>query len=47
MWRLQGYPPDKVLGVRRGKSSFAVYVAETAPQSERDRISHALSDEKR
>ena len=46
-WTFRGYPPDKVLGVRHGESSFAVFVAETVQRSERDRIFRALTDEKR
>ena len=47
MWSFREYPPDKVLAVRRGQGSFAVYVADSVPQSARDRISHALSNAKR
>lgn len=46
-WTFRGYPSDKVLGVRRGGSSFEVFVADSVPPSERDRISQALSDERR
>ena len=46
-WTFQRYPPDQVLGVRRGESSFAVFVAESVSPSERDHIFHALGDEKR
>jgi hypothetical protein len=45
-WTFRGYPPGKVVGVRRGKSSFAVFVAGSVPPSGRERIYQALTDEK-
>jgi hypothetical protein len=38
-WTFANYPPAKVLGVRSGnKDSFAVFVADSVPPDERDRI---------
>ena len=38
-WRFAGYPPVKVLGVRSGNTdSFAVFVADSVPPEERNRI---------
>ena len=37
-WSFRGYPPDEVLGVRFDKSSFAVFVADSVPDAEQERI---------
>ena len=43
-WRFAGYPPVKVLGVRSGNTdSFAVFVADSVPPEERDRIYNELA----
>jgi len=42
-WSFEGYAPDLVLGVRLGdEPSFAVFVAETVPRAERERIFREL-----
>ena len=42
-WRFAGYPPAEVLGVRSGGDGFEVYVADSLPDDERDRILEELS----
>ncbi|MCD6638990.1 MAG: DUF6281 family protein [Nocardioides sp.] len=37
-WSFRGYPPEVVLGVRSDKDSFAVFVADSVPDAERERI---------
>lgn len=37
-WAFRGYPPDRVVGVRFDKDSFAVFVADSVSDGERDRI---------
>ncbi|MDO9354340.1 MAG: DUF6281 family protein, partial [Solirubrobacteraceae bacterium] len=37
-WRFPGYPPEEVVGVRFDTNSFAVFVAESVPDAERERI---------
>lgn len=37
-WSFRGYPPEEVVGVRSGKKSFAVFVADSVPDAERERI---------
>ena len=37
-WWFPGYPPEQVLGVRFDKHSFAVFVADSVPLAERERI---------
>lgn len=37
-WTFDGYPATEVLGIRYGKNSFGVFVADTVPAEERDRI---------
>ena len=41
-WRFDGYPPAEVLGVRSVRDSFEVYVADSLPDDERDRILEEL-----
>ncbi len=41
-WSFRGYPPHEVLGVRFDKSSYAVFVADTVPDAERERIFREL-----
>jgi Family of unknown function (DUF6281) len=42
-WTFYGYPPAKVLGVRDGTGSFAVFVADSVASSERERILDVLA----
>ena len=42
-WTFDGYSPDKVLGVRFGEDGFAVFVADSVRDHERNRIFEALS----
>ncbi len=42
-WSFRGYPPEEVLGVRFDKDSFAVFVADSVPLSERERIWRELA----
>ena len=37
-WTFAGYPPAKVLGVRFGQDSFAVFVADSVAPEEREQI---------
>lgn len=47
-WRFANYPPAKVLGVRFGNTdSFAVFVADSVPPEERDRIYEDLASGRR
>lgn len=42
-WTFTGYPPAKVLGVRFGKDSFAVFVADSVAPEEREQIYEDLA----
>jgi hypothetical protein len=42
-WTFAEYPATKVLGVRSSKGSFAVFVAESVPPDERQRIYEDLA----
>ncbi|QNN54707.1 DUF6281 family protein [Nocardioides mesophilus] len=47
-WTFANYPPAKVLGVRSGKTdSFVVFVADSVPDEESDRIYEDLASEAR
>jgi hypothetical protein len=37
-WSFRGYPPEEVVGVRFDKSSFAVFVSNSVPHAESERI---------
>lgn len=37
-WSFAGYEPEEVLGVRFDANTFAVFVADTLPEAERDHI---------
>jgi hypothetical protein len=41
-WTFRGYPPEKVLGVRFDIDSFAVFVTDSVPRAERERIFREL-----
>lgn len=41
-WTFRGYPPDEVLGVRFAKDSFAVFIVDSLPRRERDRLLREL-----
>lgn len=41
-WAFDGHSPDQVLGVPHGEDSFAVFIAPSVPDAERDRIMAAL-----
>ena len=41
-WSFRGYPPDEVLGVRFDESSYEVFVADSVPDAERERIFREL-----
>lgn len=41
-WSFRGYPPEEVIGVRFDKNSFAVFVADSVPEAERERIYREL-----
>lgn len=41
-WSFRGYPTDEVLGVRVDEGSFAVFVADSVPDAERERIFREL-----
>ena len=43
-WTFTGDPPAKVLGVRYGKRSFAVFVADSVPPKEREQIYEDLAE---
>jgi hypothetical protein len=46
-WTFVNYPPAKVLGIRAGSTdSFAVFVADSVPAEERDRIYEDLATER-
>lgn len=47
VWSFRGYAPEKVLGVRFDKDSFAVFVAESVPRLDIDRITGELSQTRR
>lgn len=42
-WSLRGYPPHEVVGVRFDHDSFAVFVADSVPDAERERILRELA----
>lgn len=42
-WTFTGYPPAKVLGVRSGRDSFAVFVADFVAPEEREQIYEDLA----
>jgi hypothetical protein len=42
-WAFDGYPPAKVLGVRYGKDSFGVFIADSVPADERERMYAGLA----
>lgn len=44
-WSFPGYPPEQVVGVRFDKDSFAVFVADTVADAERERIYRELGDD--
>ena len=46
MWTFAGYASDQVLGVRFGQDSFAVFIAESVPRHQADRILSELSAER-
>lgn len=41
-WSFRGYPPEEVLGVRVDKTFFAVFVADSVQDAERERIFQEL-----
>ena len=41
-WSFRGYPPEEVVGVRFGKDTFAVFVADSVPDAARERIYREL-----
>jgi hypothetical protein len=41
-WSFDGYPPEEVVGVRVARGSFAVYVADSLADDERERIVRLL-----
>ena len=41
-WTFKGFPPEKVVGVRFDRGSYTVFVAESVPHREGDRILRAL-----
>ncbi len=47
VWAFPGYPPDKILGVRFGKDSLEVFLAESMPRRDMDRILYELSQSAR
>ena len=44
-WSFRGYPPDVVVGVRFDRDSWAVFVADSVPDAERERIFRELDDQ--
>jgi hypothetical protein len=46
-WAFSGFSPVKVLGVRIDQESFVVFVADSVPPEERDRIYRNLAEEAR
>jgi Family of unknown function (DUF6281) len=46
-WTFRGYPAAKVLGVRLGTGSFAVFVADSVAPKEREQIYEALAEPSR
>jgi Family of unknown function (DUF6281) len=45
VWTFAGYASDQVLGVRLGQESFVVFIAESVPRDQADRILSELSAE--
>ena len=43
VWSIRGYPPEQVVGVRRDENSYEVFVAESVPRADVDRIVEELS----
>lgn len=41
-WSFRGYSPEEVVGVRFDKDTFAVFVADSAPDAARERIYREL-----
>ena len=46
VWTFAGYASDQVLGVRFGQDSFAVFIAESLPRPQGDRILSELSEKR-
>ncbi len=46
-WAFSGFPPEKVLGVRANRDSFAVLFADTMSPEQRDQIYQDLAEEAR
>ena len=44
VWSFAGHPPEEVLGVRRAGGAFEVFVAESLPDRDRDRVLRRLGD---
>jgi hypothetical protein len=44
-WSCSGYPPERVVGVRVDRELFAVFVADSVSDSERERIDRDLRHE--
>lgn len=42
VWTFDGYSSGQVLGVRFGQDSFSVFIADSVPRDEAERISRAL-----
>ena len=42
VWAFGGYSPEQVLGVRLGPDSFTVFIADSVPRDQAERISRAL-----
>jgi Family of unknown function (DUF6281) len=45
VWTFAGYASDQVLGVRFGQDSFVIFIAESVPRHQADRIFSELSAE--
>lgn len=43
VWSFEGYPSDEVLGVRLDETSYTIFVADSLPDDERDRLVAELS----
>jgi hypothetical protein len=46
-WTFDGYAPAKVLGVRSHEGSFDVFVADSVPPEERDKIERSVGSDTR
>lgn len=42
-WTFEGYPPEMVLGIRYDTNALGVFIADTVPVEERERIYEDLS----